>query len=550
MSNTDHLDGQYSDSLLNIVKGKALYEGDSRSAFQEITEAAAATLNVERTSIWMYTDDQTCIQCVDLYEKKKNRHSEDAELKEADFPAYFSAIDRTIDAHDAHQDPRTCEFSQSYLTPLGITSMLDAPIRFGGAIIGVICLEHIGPARRWSSEEVIYVGSLANLVSHSVEARKRNLAEQALKESEQRFRDFAESSSDWLWEMDENLRFTYLSENVKSGGVKPEQIYGKTRQETISNENDLEAVKEHLETLENHLPFKGFEFLRVIEGIKTIWTRTSGVPVFDIDGNFKGYRGSANNITDRKELEATRDAAFVAAEKANQVKSEFLATMSHEFRTPLNAILGFSEILTTEYFGPLGSDKYREYANDIHQSGEMMLDLVNDVLDIAAIEAGKRTMVNEPINIKEILISCIKNIEQAATSRKIFLTTKITDDFLTLYADKRAITQIMLNLLSNAVKFTDPHGSITVSAEAVGPHVTLIVSDTGIGIPPDKLPTITEPFTQSNADPHRTQKGTGLGLSIVNALVELHDGTMELKSEIGKGTTVTVVLPLQGSEIC
>ncbi len=548
MSNAAHLYGQFSDSILSIVKGTAFSQGDSEKAFKEITEAATSTLKVARASIWMAADDWTTFKCIDLYEHPSGRHTEGAELNEADFPAYFKAIseDRIIDAHDAHQDPRTCEFSQTYLTPLGITSMLDTPIRLSGAITGILCLEHVGPLRHWSAEELSYAASLANLVTHAVEARKRKVAEQALKESEQRFRDFAESSSDWLWEMDADLRFTYFSDNLHTVGVAPEEMYGKTRRETIGSENDPEIVAAHLQTLENHQPFRGLEFLRILEGKKAIWTRTSGVPIFDEDNNFIGYRGSANDITDRKALEMARDAAFVAAERANQVKSEFLATMSHEFRTPLNAILGFSEMLKNEYFGPLGSDHYREYANDIHHSGNLMLKLVNDILDISAIEAGKRTLVNEPINIREMLNSCIKNVEPTAARRQISLTTNLPDALPSLYADARSIMQIMLNLLSNAVKFTDPHGSVTVTADLANDKVALIVNDSGIGIPADKLPTITEPFIQSNPNPHRAQKGTGLGLSIVNALVEMHDGTMDIESVVGKGTTVTVVLPLQG----
>lgn len=172
----------FSESLLNLVKGKALYSGNSIDSFQEITEAASHTLNVERASIWMYSQDRSSIKSVDLYEQTPDHHSKGDELSKVQFPAYFTAMaeERFIDAHEAHSDPRTIEFSKDYLSRLGIESMLDAPIRFGGQTIGVICLEHIGQFRTWSSQEITYISSLADLVSHAVEAQKRSIAEAAL----------------------------------------------------------------------------------------------------------------------------------------------------------------------------------------------------------------------------------------------------------------------------------------------------------------------------------------------------------------------------------
>jgi GAF domain-containing protein len=159
---------KYSNSLLGIVKGNTLYKGDSEAAFREITESASRTMDVERASIWMYAGDRASIKCVNLFEKKTASHHQGAELVKTDFPAYFAAMDtdRAIDAHDAHHDSRTCEFSESYLTPNGITSMLDAPIFYEGGTIGVICIEHVGQRRTWTTEEITFAGSLADLVSH------------------------------------------------------------------------------------------------------------------------------------------------------------------------------------------------------------------------------------------------------------------------------------------------------------------------------------------------------------------------------------------------
>lgn len=247
-----------------------------------------------------------------------------------------------------------------------------------------------------------------------------------------------------------------------------------------------------------------------------------------------------HDITDRKRAEEQLQTALVDAERANQAKSEFLATMSHEFRTPLNAILGFSEMLSAHYFGPLGADNYEIYANDIHTSGEHMLELVNDMLDIAAIEAGKRPMINEDVDVGEIVKDCVRNVEPAAQDSGIDLSLDVADDAPSIYADKRSVTQIVFNLLSNAIKFTERDGMISVSLTAADNKISIKVSDTGVGIPPDRLSTVTDPFSQTHSDPHITQQGTGLGLSIVKSLVENHSGKLNIESEVGKGTTVTV----------
>lgn len=249
------------------------------------------------------------------------------------------------------------------------------------------------------------------------------------------------------------------------------------------------------------------------------------------------------DISERKHADESLRAALVEAERANKAKSEFLATMSHEFRTPLNAILGFSEMMRAQYFGPLGSKNYNEYAKDIHDSGEHMLELVNDVLDIAAIEAGKRVIVKDDIDVEGLLNVCVRSAEKMAKNGGVKLAMETANGLPTLFADRRSSLQIVNNLISNAVKFTDQGGSVLVSAFANQDNIVIKVIDTGVGISPEQLPNITEPFVQADANPHFAQDGTGLGLSIVKSLVEAHDGTLTIESEVNEGTTVTVTLP-------
>ena len=255
--------------------------------------------------------------------------------------------------------------------------------------------------------------------------------------------------------------------------------------------------------------------------------------------------GIALTYSDITELKQTEEALLTAkgeAEDASRAKSEFLAAMSHEFRTPLNAILGFADILSNQYFGPT-SDKYQEYAEDIQASGEHLLTLVNDILDLSTIEAGKQSLLKEKLSTEEIVMECERIVEDKARSNGITLVTEVPEDLPPLYADKRAVKQILLNLLSNAVKFTPDGGKITVSVKASKKNTTLKVADTGRGIPAERLPKLTDPFTRAHIDPYLAEQGWGLGLSITKSLIDLHDGTLDIKSKVGKGTTVTVTFP-------
>ncbi len=233
------------------------------------------------------------------------------------------------------------------------------------------------------------------------------------------------------------------------------------------------------------------------------------------------------------------------AEDANQAKSKFLANMSHELRTPLNAIIGFSEIMESGMFGPLGADKYHEYCGDIRESGQYLLDVINDVLDMSKIEAGRIRLENEDIELDRILADAMRVVSARAQDKRLTLTSRIAPG-IRIKADRRALKQIALNLLSNAVKFTPEGGHVTVRGHHAGPCVVIAISDTGIGIARDALKKLGRPFEQVESQLTKTQHGSGLGLAIAKSLVELHGGTMRIRSTPGKGTIVLLRLPLSG----
>jgi len=230
------------------------------------------------------------------------------------------------------------------------------------------------------------------------------------------------------------------------------------------------------------------------------------------------------------------------AEEANQTKSRFLANMSHELRTPLNAIIGFSEVMGSGMFGSLGSDKYSEYCKDILTSGQYLLDVINDILDMSKIEAGRVKLDLEPLDLANTVSESLRVVSGRAEGKRVRLNADYAD-MIPLVADRRALKQITINLLSNAVKFTPDGGTVTVRSRRLENSVVLLIADTGIGIAPQSLVRLGRPFEQVESQLSKTYHGSGLGLAIAKSLTKLHGGSMRLRSKLGAGTVVMVTLP-------
>jgi len=251
------------------------------------------------------------------------------------------------------------------------------------------------------------------------------------------------------------------------------------------------------------------------------------------------------DINFRKAQEAAFAEASRAAEQASRAKSQFLANMSHELRTPLNAIIGFSDILEQQLFGRFEFERHRDYARLIRSSGEHLLEVVNSILDMSKIEAGRFEIHVEPVPVAGLVESAIEMMSHQIASRHLRLERRIEPGLPDLLADRRACRQILLNLLSNAAKFTEAGGTVTIAAREGQGGIVVEVADTGIGISADDLPRLGTPFVQADADINRRYEGTGLGLSVVKGLVQLHGGTLAIASKPGEGTTVSVTLPAE-----
>ncbi len=384
----------------------------------------------------------------------------------------------------------------------------------------------------------MFVGAMRDITE-----RKR--AEEALRESEAQLAEAQNLANLGRWEWD-------LREGVNLCSAEKAAMLGLPPQACVLSEDDFLAFVHPDDREELRSRFARFlkdgqsyemDYRIIRQDGKTCTLHERTKAVTDGQGRVTHIIGTVQDITERKRAEEQLRLALMDAEQANQAKSDFLATMSHELRTPLNAIIGFSDMIEGQFFGALGSEKYREYARDIQKSSKHLLALVNDILDLSAIEAGKQLPVKEDLIVKDVAADCTPIIANAASEKNIEFSVEVPDDLPPLCADRRAVKQILLNLLSNAVKYTPEDGKIMLKAKAANGIHTLEVSDTGMGVPAEKLSNLTDPFVRTESDPHKSHEGTGLGLAIVKSLVDLHGGELDINSDVGIGTTVTVTLP-------
>lgn len=391
-----------------------------------------------------------------------------------------------------------------------------------------------------------------------------NQAERALRQ-QQRFFDFAECSSDWMWEIDTHGTLTFISDQfTRIAGCPPSLFigtaFGDLGDFVRPEVEDFTATPE----FRNRRPFRDWIFEITERAGAKRQQRLNGMPVFDDHGGFAGFRGTGTDITEQyateRALRTSRDQldgtvrklsersvelllALEAAQAANRTQTEFLANVSHELRTPLNAIIGFAEVMAGNMFGPLGSEKYQSYVQDIHTSATHLHELITDVLELSKVESGNTELRLAEVDIHEEIRYCIRMIEVRANSKKLKIEFGAVNAAVIVQADRRAVRQMLTNLLSNAVKFTPEGGAIRVTAHQRGGKLEISVVDSGIGILPADLENITRPFARGSQKTVQQLEGTGLGLAVTKSLAELHGGGLQIESNAGKGTAVTITLP-------
>jgi PAS domain S-box-containing protein len=382
------------------------------------------------------------------------------------------------------------------------------------------------------------------IISIGTDISDRKVADQALEASEQRFKDFANAASDWFWEMDENLRFTYQSNRLREiGGSEPEDLLGKTWQETNDGYEDNDSWRAFFADLDARKAVRDFRYRYVMSDGSIRHYSISGIPVFDDDGQFNGYRGSGTDITELAHAETNAVLARIAAEKATRAKSDFLSSMSHELRTPMNAILGFGQLLDTSR-DPLNRSQ-KAQVRHILSAGEHLLNLINQVLELSKIETGTDQLSMGAINSEDVLEGCLSLIRSDASNWNITIERNDLGQFSPfLWTDGMRLKQILLNLLSNAVKYNRQDGKIIVGREPIaGNMLRISITDTGDGIPKEKQDKVFEPFNRLGRESGNIE-GTGIGLTVTKQLVELLEGRIGFISEAGVGSTFWIEIPL------
>ncbi|WP_036831025.1 PAS domain-containing hybrid sensor histidine kinase/response regulator [Photobacterium sanctipauli] len=357
---------------------------------------------------------------------------------------------------------------------------------------------------------------------------------QELTHSQQRFKDFAKTVGDWFWEVDTDYRFTYISSpNLANHVVDTDNIFD-VFIEKEQLKNKLRAI------FAENRPFEDLEW-QLPDSEGGLWISFSGTPYFNKHGHLLGYRGTAKDITNRKQRLFELQEARKQAESANKAKSEFLAMMSHEIRTPLNAVLGLMDMLESSGLNA----EQMSWVNQIDQSAQLLLTIINDILDLSRIESGNFELFNKEMRLTDSIDLVVTQLQEQAAKKDITLQTTISADVpRMIIGDKNRISQVLFNLIGNAIKFTNDHGQVTVNVKRDEKTLKIAVIDTGIGISEEAQKVLFNPFIQADGSITRKYGGTGLGLAISQHLISKMNGRINLSSELGCGSCFCIELPI------
>lgn len=513
-------------TLTQLVMDEAVANGDCLAFATNLVRATSAAILCSRVSIWMLSEQGDEMFCLALQQSEGQQHSGQLLLRQADYPEYFAAVASRgwICANDAVQDPATREFAEGYLKPLGISSMLDAGIIIAGKVVGVLCLEHIGPKRQWHSDEEAFASAIAAVMAQTLSVSQRKDAEQVSKEYAQHTQTVLNNVVDGIITIDENGRIASM--NPAAQGLfrcKAEDLLGHYAT------NLLPAVlRQHQDSQQAYLPTPGVKPVlgcnRELEGLRadgSIFAMEMALSVVRRQGRLI-YICTVRDISDRKRIE--------------RLKNEFVSTVSHELRTPLTSITGALGLLHGGVMGDM-PEKIRSLIGIAYKNCQRLTLLINDLLDIEKIAAGKMQFDLKTELVLPLVQQAVDANKPMAQERHIQLTIQSHISDACIKVDAKRLIQVLSNFLSNAIKFSPTAATVQVELSLNEKLVRIAVSDQGPGIPEKFRERIFQRFSQADASDTRQTGGTGLGLAISKELVQGMKGSIGFESVEGQGAT-------------
>jgi PAS domain S-box-containing protein len=538
-----------------LSRSPDLESGDLACVARALTEAAERELGVARASIWLATAARDAICCADLYEAAPSegatgRHSDGVTLLRAAYPAYFAAMEaeRIVAAHEAQRDPRTAEFTEGYLRPLGITAMLDAPVWADGALAAVVCLEHVGASRTWTDDEQAFAGALADLLARALAATARRQAESALRRSEEQFRSMIENAADLITILAADGTITYQSPSaLRVLGYRPDELVGVPLFGLVHPDDVAHVGEAFARVMAEPGAGVAVEFrIRHAGGswrvLESRGTNLLGQPAVG------GVVANSRDVTERRAADAAIARQRAELQRSNRELEHFAYVASHDLQEPLRKIQAFGDRLA-EDCGPALGERGATYLDRMRDAARRMQELITDLLAFSRIATKPQPF--RPVDLAAVAAGVLADLEVRVqqTAARVEVDAPVV-----VAADSLQCRQLLQNLVGNALKFhrAGVPPLVRVCAAVVagpegagappGPWCRLTVEDNGIGFDEKYLDRIFNPFQRLHG--RGAYEGTGMGLAICRKIAERHGGTITATSVVGGGTTFVVMLPL------
>ncbi|MDD4604227.1 MAG: ATP-binding protein [Bacteroidales bacterium] len=509
---------------------------DQTLAFQEITKKASMLLNVERVSIWLYNQDNSLIQCKNLYILNTNTHTDGEIFTVNEFQQYFQTLEesRCLSIPDAQNHPLASTFNEKYFIPHQIYSLLDIPILSEGRLTGVFSFESTQKIRNWTVQEQDFGSSIAEIIATHLQVHQRRQVEKALILSEEKYRKIIDNSIIAIYRTSISGKLLFFNQAMIElfEFENPEEALAFPVENMYNNQEDRENFLQQI--LSNRL-LKNYDLqLRSKKGnIKSV--------IINAYMEEDTILGMVMDITKRKKYEEEIKAAQIKAEESDRFKTSLMANMSHEFRTPMNAILGFSDLIAKESQDP----DLVFFARKIHLSGRRLMATLKAILDLADLQSTQSKIKISDIDLQTLIAETIHPFSQIASEKNLYIITEFKDS-LFARADENLLQVILYNIVDNSIKFTSK-GGVTIETDIQEADnqswVVIRVKDTGIGIPREQFDFIFHEFRQLSEGYNRSYEGTGLGLTIALRMVEMIKGKITVESEVGLGSIFTIWLP-------